>query len=45
MKRAVKVVTEWQTGDGESVWGMIQGQEKMFWKNVRRVRKGEQGKG
>ena len=36
---------EWRTGDGESDWGMIfEGNKKMFWKEVKRVRKGEQAR-
>ena len=35
---------EWQTGDRESDWGMISSVTKICWKEVNRVRKGEEGK-
>ena len=36
---------EWLTGDGESDWGIIfEGNKKMFWKEVKRVSKGEQAR-
>ena len=46
MKLAVQAAKkEWRTGDGESDWGMISRvTKKMFWKEVKRVRKGEQAR-
>ena len=52
VKRAVKVewridnnpLKEWRIGDGESDWGIISRVIKMFWKEVKRVRKGEQAR-
>ena len=42
---AVRVAKEFRTGDGQSDWGMISritNFKKMFWKEVKRVRHGDQ---
>ena len=44
VKLAVQAAKERRTGDGESDWGMISRVKKIFWKEVKRVRKGEQAR-
>ena len=44
MSSLITPYEEWLTGDGESDWGIISRVTKKLWKEVKRVRKGEQAR-